>query len=521
MAKGRPKSTKAAIAVEKKDINVDSEAPPAKKARQSRLITLPIPVLPKKSGNILSCGQNDVGQLGFNPDDVPEKSRPALVADIKDIVDVQAGGMHSLCLTKSGEIWSFGCNDEGALGRDTSEEGSEMKPAKIDLPKKAVRISCGDSHSACLLDDGSIFAWGSFRDAHGSMGLTTEGKKQLPIQVLPDIQAVDIASGSDHFVVLATNGNVYTIGCGEQGQLGRASMRTLTGESRRGTKTLLTPGIITKKAKNVVANGIWVTPYCTFIRDAATNDVYGFGLNNYNQICVKKGKNEFEHYPVLTKIKNVKQIAGGQHHTIVLTNDHQVFSIGRKEYGRLGLGDVADDVTELSPIESLNDKKIISISCGAENNFGLSNDGKVYVWGSGTNSALGTGDEDDVVSPKLLVSAQVKEKNILTMSGGGQHSLFLVEVPSTDHEEVAKKEPVNATKPNKKETAKKSKKEQSKEPEEAPKEDTNEPSEKIEIVAENPPIDVNGNSEKDKDEKTETASNADEKTAKRGRKRKA
>lgn len=519
MAKGRPKSNKETIASEKKDVAIDSDAPPAKKARQSKVITLPIPELPKKSGNILSCGQNDVGQLGFNPDDIPEKSRPALVGDIKDIVDVQAGGMHSLCLTKSGEIWSFGCNDEGALGRDTSEEGSEMKPAKVDLPKKAVRISCGDSHSACLLEDGSVFAWGSFRDAHGSMGLTTEGKKQLPIQVLPEIKAVDIASGSDHFVVLATNGHVFTIGCGEQGQLGRASMRTLTGESRRGTKTLLTPGIITKKAKNVVANGIWATPYCTFLRDAFTNDVYGFGLNNYNQICVKKGKNEFEHYPVITKIQNVKQIAGGQHHTIVLTNDHKVFSIGRKEYGRLGLGDVAEDVTELSQIESLNDKKIIAISCGAENNFGLSSDGKVYVWGSGTNSALGTGDEDDVVTPKILVSAQVKEKNLLTMSGGGQHSLFLVEVPSTDNEEVtAKKEPVKATKNNKKETAK-NKKEDSKEPEEAPK-DTNGPSE-MEVVAETPSTDVNGNSEKDKDEKTETASNADEKTAKRGRKRKA
>ena len=104
MAKGRPKSNKETIAAEKKDVAVDSDAPPAKKARQSRIITLPIPELPKKSGNILSCGQNDVGQLGFNPDDVPEKARPALVTDIKDIVDVQAGGMHSLCLTKDGHL---------------------------------------------------------------------------------------------------------------------------------------------------------------------------------------------------------------------------------------------------------------------------------------------------------------------------------------------------------------------------------------------------------------------------------
>lgn len=441
MAKAGSRKTKA---VTKEATPTTSDAPPAKRARKSNAILLAIPKLPARCGNLLACGQNDVGQLGFNPDDVPEKSRPALVADIKDVVDVKAGGMHSLALTKSGEIWSFGCNDEGALGRDTSEEGSEMQPAKITLPKKAVRISCGDSHSACLLEDGSVYAWGSFRDAHGSMGLTVEGKKQSPIQVLPEIIAVDIASGADHFVVLEQSGKVFTIGCGEQGQLGRASIRTLTGESRRGTKTLLTPGIITKKARNFIANAVWASVYCTFLREASTGDVYGFGLNNYHQLTVKKGTNEFEHFPLLTKMKNVKQVAGGSHHVVVLTNDKKVFSIGRKDYGRLGLGDVKNDVTELTEIKELADKGIVSISCGAENSFGLSEDGKVYVWGNGNSSTLGTGEEDDVPVPKQLVSAQTKEKTVLAVSGGGQHSLFLVE--STPAPENGPSKPAKASK---------------------------------------------------------------------------
>lgn len=439
MARAGSRKTKAKDALSSSDV----EVPPAKRMKKDSKKVLPIPEINKRSGNLLACGQNDVGQLGFNPDDVPEKSRPALVAELKDVVDVKAGGMHSLCLTKNGEIWSFGCNDEGALGRDTSEEGSEMKPTKIELPKKAVRISCGDSHSACLLEDGSVYAWGSFRDAHGSMGLTTEGKKQAPIQVLPHIIAVDIASGADHLVILEQNRNVYTIGCGEQGQLGRASLRTLTGESRRGTTTLLTPGLISRKAKNFRADAIWASTYCTFLREEKTGAVYGFGLNNYHQITVKKkGKNEFEHFPLLTSMKNVKDIAGGSHHTVVLTNDNKVFSIGRKDYGRLGLGNVENDVTELTEIVELGDKKIKSISCGAENSFGLSEDGKVYVWGNGNSSTLGTGEEEDVPIPKHLVSAQLKDKTVLAVSGGGQHSLFLVESKAAENgptEEAKKK----------------------------------------------------------------------------------
>lgn len=49
-----------------------------------------------KFGNLFSCGQNEVGQLGFN-DDVIEKTRPALVvaSSTSKIVDISAGGMHS------------------------------------------------------------------------------------------------------------------------------------------------------------------------------------------------------------------------------------------------------------------------------------------------------------------------------------------------------------------------------------------------------------------------------------------
>lgn len=61
------------------------------------------------------------------------------------------------------QVITFGCNDEGALGRPTPEEGSESRPGKVELDGKVVQISAGDSHSAALLEDGRVFAWGAFR----------------------------------------------------------------------------------------------------------------------------------------------------------------------------------------------------------------------------------------------------------------------------------------------------------------------------------------------------------------------
>lgn len=222
-------------------------------------LNMPIPERPTKTGIVLSCGQNEVGQLGLG-EDVPEKTRPAVIPDATNVVDISAGGMHSLYLTDKGEVFSFGCNDEGALGRDTSEEGSECQIVKVDLSGSVVRISTGDSHSACLIDDGRVLAWGSFRDSHGNMGLTLEGNKRFPVEVVPGTKFVDIASGADHLAMLTTDGRVFTVGCAEQGQLGRVTARSSGGQTRRGKTDLLQPGQVQFKNKKVI-DAIWATTY--------------------------------------------------------------------------------------------------------------------------------------------------------------------------------------------------------------------------------------------------------------------
>lgn len=67
-------------------------------------------------------------------------------------------------------MYTFGCNDEGALGRDTSEEGSEMSPGKVELREKVVQVSAGDSHTAALTEEGEVYIWGSFRVSGPRLG---------------------------------------------------------------------------------------------------------------------------------------------------------------------------------------------------------------------------------------------------------------------------------------------------------------------------------------------------------------
>ncbi|XP_055309663.1 regulator of chromosome condensation-like [Sitodiplosis mosellana] len=387
---------------------------------------------PNKIGNLLSCGQNEVGQLGFD-DDIIEKTRPALVVDSlkAKVVDISAGGMHSLYLTADGEVWSFGCNDEGALGRDTSEEGSEYSAQKVDLPKDCIRITAGDSHSAFLLSDGRVFACGSFRDSHGTMGLNMKGKQQTPVEVVAGEEFVDIKSGADHLVMLSALGKVFTVGCGEQGQLGRVSSRASSGETRRGKGQLLQPGLVTARNINFI-DAIWTTTYCTFIKNRANGTVYGFGLNNYNQLGIVKKNTETVFAPHKTPFENVELITGGQHHTLVLTNDKKCFAIGRTNYGRLGLGNTTEEsIDKLTRIDGLAKLNVVLLECGESCSFAVTSDGKVYSWGMGSNQQLGLGSDDDQLVPTLLTGVQVKDREVINVSSGGQHTLFIAADKST------------------------------------------------------------------------------------------
>ena len=45
--------------------------------------------------------------------------------------------------TREGKVFTFGCNDQGALGR----EGPEKIPTMLDIEDRIDHISAGDNHS--------------------------------------------------------------------------------------------------------------------------------------------------------------------------------------------------------------------------------------------------------------------------------------------------------------------------------------------------------------------------------------
>ena len=423
----------------------ESKAPPAKKVRKAAAPVRAAPsfrlaedVLPS-GGVVLTVGQGDTGQLGLG-EDVMERSKPGLVKGLEDAVDVAAGAMHSVCLTKRGEVFTFGCNDEGALGRSIADDEEGFNAGKVELPldleedEKVVQITAGDSHCVALTSRGRAFYWGTFRDSSGSFGLSENGMERLPIPLCPGLDIRKVSSGTDHVAVLTQDGAIFTVGCAEQGQLGRVGDRFVARGGRRGLGLLLNPDRIHAANRRTVFCDVWAGSYSTYAMTTA-GDVLVCGLNNYNQLGVAKGLTFY----TLVKSESITRlsresggiaaVAPGQHHALVLDKAGRAFALGRAEYGRLGLGEGVDkEVSAPVAVPALSGRQISDVSSGTAVSFAVDADsGEAFSWGMGTNGQLARADggDDDAWVPEVMAGKQLEERRVLLASGGGQHTMLL------------------------------------------------------------------------------------------------
>jgi len=419
--RGRPSTSRPSSAA-----SGDLNGPEQTKKRKTDVDDTPLVLAfrhTRGSGHVLTVGQGDTGQLGLG-EDVMEKTRPQVVAGIDSAVDVAAGGMHTAVLDSNGKVWTFGCNDEGSLGRPIEEEEDSFLPGEVSLPSKAVMICCGDSHTAALTQEGEVWAWGTFRDSSGPIGLAEPFVLQkTPLKVIPGVQVIKICSGSDHLVMLTRAGDIFTMGNAEQGQLGRINEKFCHRGGRRGIETFLKPDQIHVKSKYGGFVEVWAGSYNT-VALAKTGEVLVCGLNNYNQLGVAEGLTFY--MPVESRDLSSHSWGGfaiGQHHAIGQEKDGRVLALGRSEYGRLGLGEGTSDASRATVVNGVIG--CTEVACGTAVSYAVTEEGKLYSWGMGTNGQLGTGEEDDVWEPYLVTSKQIKDRIVIAVSSGGQHTVMI------------------------------------------------------------------------------------------------
>ena len=81
------------------------------------------------------------------------------VTGLRAVKNVAAGLRHALCVSHEGEVYSWGAGSKGQLGVGNKVNKSGA-PVKIDLPKAATGVFCGQYFSLVKLANGEIIGFG-------------------------------------------------------------------------------------------------------------------------------------------------------------------------------------------------------------------------------------------------------------------------------------------------------------------------------------------------------------------------
>ena len=182
--------------------------------------------------SVFSFGLNNYGQLGCDPDGVIGKvsNVPLRIVGLEaqdttvgTICSVDGGEHHSLVMSLTGCVYSFGRGDAGELGWKDSDDSKGRvasgffgyTPTRVgrDLHAYAVKqINCGSHHNIAVSIGGeNIFAWG-FGD-NAALGTGKEQDEIYPTRVqskaLKDKgrKVLQVQAGSQHSLILASRGS--------------------------------------------------------------------------------------------------------------------------------------------------------------------------------------------------------------------------------------------------------------------------------------------------------------------------
>lgn len=186
-------------------------------------------------GRVVAWGRGTSGQLGTGG--ISSNSLPVAVSWTgvmvgKNVISIAAGADHNLALCSDGTLVAWGRNDFGQIGNNLA--GNLSSPGRVEttsgalMGKTVISLAAGTNHSLVLLSDGSLAAWGS--NVQGQLGTIGSNGSFVPIAVARNIGALfgktvtKIGCGEFHSMVLSSDGDLASWGEGVSGQLGNNTL---------------------------------------------------------------------------------------------------------------------------------------------------------------------------------------------------------------------------------------------------------------------------------------------------------
>ncbi|KAG1674128.1 hypothetical protein FOA52_015758 [Chlamydomonas sp. UWO 241] len=319
---------------------------------------------------------------------------------------IVAGSRNTLAIDADGGVWSWGWNDRGTLGH--GHRGQELKPKRVSALRgvRVEQVAVNGWHCLALSDTGQVYAWGG--NEYLQCGSEPDKRDIVcPILCVPHLKVKQVACGGMHSLALTETGEVWTWG----EPWGDFSFR------------------VEREPRPVGgATGIAAVACGAFHNMALSHDgqVYTWGTNDYGQLGNGNTSYQIQPKPVHLNGEPICDIAAGGWHSLALTTSGEVWTWGRGEYGRLGLGDRSGS-SKLRPVKmmGLAGHRVVQIAGGGTHTMALTDEGRLFVWGRGSMGRLGCSDKDQCAPVECELPGGHERWRIIGVATGGRHSMVL------------------------------------------------------------------------------------------------
>ncbi|KAF9217159.1 putative E3 ubiquitin-protein ligase herc6 [Podila verticillata] len=381
------------------------------------------------------CGQPSIDIRSRSMSSLMKHQNGWLGFQVLDIRLVASGRNHIVVVTKSNQVYScWETEDEqhsgGVNSAETRIEETLGRSTRTDNGSGFIQDT---THQPGLVEfvgtDGRPMTLASIvkLDSQSKRTSILKGRSSSrPIQVCTQ-KIVSVTCGRNHILILNVDGDVISWGVNTHGQLGR--------KFEQPQESDLSPYFIDNLPPKIIGIGTGKT--FSFAWD--DERLYGWGDNSFGQLGVSAHSKPSQHQDIGSNIimvpkeislhwkgKSIKQVQGGERHTVILAFSGLVIAMGNDDYGQLGVTSTpstssapspsahisADPLdARTSPISSTWSKidmelsnrsdsptkrktrfypalvrigpGVSEISCGDMHTATCSDSGQMYVWGQG------------------------------------------------------------------------------------------------------------------------------------------
>ena len=278
-------------------------------------------------------------------------------------------------------------------------------PGEINEPVRTVKVAAGSQHTVLLKSDGTV--WVAGRNNYGQLGLSGTWSRYGFTQV-PDVSGiVDVSAGDYHTVLLKNDGTVWVTGANGSGRLG---LGYPDGEHFGFVQV---PGLA-----GVVSVGAGSSHTVVLKRDGT---VWGTGSNGMGQLGMGDGDvfDGVTSFTELPRISGAKRILSGSYHTLVLKGDGTLWGTGSNYDGELGLGTTPMYQYRFTKLPIIGIKDM----AGTSYTMLVRTDGMVLVSGKNDYGHLGLGPD---ASAKQTTFTQVPGITGASKVAAGWDSSFII-----------------------------------------------------------------------------------------------